>query len=185
MPTEQKKYRQPLKAAFWWFEREILAQIELRKFRNTLCIASFRNEKLGQNIFRIACRMGQFLNPSIIYRDLLTQSVEHGEVFTKDFLKEWPYPKRLCVWRKRDCTEPEIPSVRKKYPQDSSKIINQGLSHQQSEAAPFYGAGNRTRTCTREQWNLNPPSLPIPPCPHMIKLKVESVKWTVNCSLRF
>ena len=31
---------------------------------------------------------------------------------------------------------------------------------------PRYGAGNRTRTCTLAQWNLNPPSLPIPPCPH-------------------
>ena len=29
------------------------------------------------------------------------------------------------------------------------------------------GAGNRTRTCTLSQWNLNPPSLPIPPCPHI------------------
>ena len=28
-----------------------------------------------------------------------------------------------------------------------------------------FGAGNRTRTCTLAQWNLNPPSLPIPPCP--------------------
>ena len=30
------------------------------------------------------------------------------------------------------------------------------------------GAGNRTRTCTLTQWNLNPPSLPIPPCPHIL-----------------
>ena len=29
------------------------------------------------------------------------------------------------------------------------------------------GAGNRTRTCTLSQWNLNPPSLPIPPCPRV------------------
>ena len=33
---------------------------------------------------------------------------------------------------------------------------------------PFLGAGNRTRTCTLSQWNLNPPSLPIPPCPHIL-----------------
>ena len=33
---------------------------------------------------------------------------------------------------------------------------------------PFViGAGNRTRTCTLSQWNLNPPSLPIPPCPRV------------------
>ena len=31
----------------------------------------------------------------------------------------------------------------------------------------LFGAGNRTRTCTLTQWNLNPPSLPIPPCPHI------------------
>ena len=31
----------------------------------------------------------------------------------------------------------------------------------------FVGAGNRTRTCTLTQWNLNPPSLPIPPCPRI------------------
>ena len=29
-----------------------------------------------------------------------------------------------------------------------------------------YGAGDRTRTCTLSQRNLNPPSLPIPPRPH-------------------
>ena len=39
-------------------------------------------------------------------------------------------------------------------------------------ASSFYGAGNRTRTCTLSQWNLNPPSLPIPPCPRIIKLYV-------------
>ena len=32
----------------------------------------------------------------------------------------------------------------------------------------LFGAGNRTRTCTLSQWNLNPPSLPIPPCPHIL-----------------
>ena len=40
------------------------------------------------------------------------------------------------------------------------------------------GAGNRTRTCTREQWNLNPPSLPIPPCPR-IQLTVDNGQLTV------
>ena len=30
----------------------------------------------------------------------------------------------------------------------------------------FDGAGDRTRTCTLSQRNLNPPSLPIPPRPH-------------------
>ena len=36
-----------------------------------------------------------------------------------------------------------------------------------------FGAGNRTRTCTRWQWNLNPPSLPIPPCPQICLLQQE------------
>ncbi len=38
----------------------------------------------------------------------------------------------------------------------------------EAAASPvIFGAGNRTRTCTLSQWNLNPPSLPIPPCPHI------------------
>lgn len=45
----------------------------------------------------------------------------------------------------------------------------ESLPHQKREPwrALFFGAGNRTRTCTRRQWNLNPPSLPIPPCPQI------------------
>ena len=31
-----------------------------------------------------------------------------------------------------------------------------------------FGAGDRTRTCTLSQRNLNPPSLPIPPRPHIL-----------------
>ena len=31
----------------------------------------------------------------------------------------------------------------------------------------FFGAGDRTRTCTLARWNLNPMSLPIPPHPHI------------------
>ena len=39
--------------------------------------------------------------------------------------------------------------------------------HGTQKGAVLFGAGNRTRTCTLSQWNLNPPSLPIPPCPHV------------------
>ena len=39
------------------------------------------------------------------------------------------------------------------------------------EAAPpfyYFGADDRTRTCTLARWNLNPMSLPIPPHPHIL-----------------
>ena len=38
------------------------------------------------------------------------------------------------------------------------------------------GAGNRTRTCTLSQWNLNPPSLPIPPCPRILPGHFNTMK---------
>ena len=46
----------------------------------------------------------------------------------------------------------------------------ESLPHQKREAfGPlFFGAGDRTRTCTLTQRNLNPPSLPIPPRPHSL-----------------
>ena len=31
----------------------------------------------------------------------------------------------------------------------------------------YFGADDRTRTCTLARWNLNPMSLPIPPHPHI------------------
>ena len=38
----------------------------------------------------------------------------------------------------------------------------------------YHGAGNRTRTCTPKQWNLNPPSLPIPPCPRNLYILAQA-----------
>ena len=36
------------------------------------------------------------------------------------------------------------------------------------KGAFYFGADDRTRTCTLARWNLNPMSLPIPPHPHIL-----------------
>ena len=51
---------------------------------------------------------------------------------------------------------------------DQQKNPNPSSTGKNGFGLYWSGAGNRTRTCTLTQWNLNPPSLPIPPCPLMI-----------------
>ena len=94
-----------------------------------------------------------------------------------------PVGRKLRCCRRRDRRQARLPRslalkwVRVRFLQRIKAIANVSFT------MAFIGAGNRTRTCTLTQWNLNPPSLPIPPCPH-IQLTVESGELAV-IALRF
>ena len=49
----------------------------------------------------------------------------------------------------------------------SNPVVSSIPKKEEAGSLLFFGAGDRTRTCTPKQRNLNPPSLPIPPRPHL------------------
>ena len=80
-----------------------------------------------------------------------------GDLATQKSTTSWKR-KRKCVAKfgKRLCfqvkTHIKIPTLA------DTIVSNKGR---------YYGADDRTRTCTLARWNLNPMSLPIPPRPHI------------------